>query len=93
VLDFINMHRQIKSMAMSVNIFATAPSVDVVDGVARVAPPHRELPVTNEPLSEEVGRDFAEHFPELEGLMTMMLMARFAKDRRCAFVWLQAPSD
>jgi len=93
VLDFINMHRQIKSMAMSVNIFATAPSVDVVDGVARVALPHRELPVTNEPLSEEVGRDFGEHFPELEGLMTMMLMARFAKDRRRAFVWLQAPSD
>ena len=96
MLELLKLSKQAKSLSVSVDIFATRGSMRVSDGIATIALPHRafapEQPAEQQ-LVDTVVADYIEHFPEFQSFLDLVLHARFASDRRHAFVWLHSASS
>lgn len=95
LVERLKLLKQAKSLDISVDMFAARGRMTVADGVAIVVLPHRPLPAPSiDPaIVAQVWADYIQHFPEFEYLVLLVLHARFATDRRHAFVWLHSPSS
>lgn len=95
-IERMKLYRQAKSMDVSVDMFANRGALSVTDGVASVVLPHRPfaspLVVRAETVMEVVD-DYTQHFPEFMDFLGLVLHARFATDRRHAFIWLHSLSS
>lgn len=94
-IERLKLLKQAKSLDISVDMFAARGRLTVADGVAIVVLPHRPLsaPSIDPAIVAQVWADYVQHFPEFESLVLLVLHARFATDRRHAFVWLHSPSS
>jgi hypothetical protein len=95
LVERLKLLKQAKSLDISVDMFAARGRLTVADGIAIVVLPHRPLPAPSiDPaIATQVWADYVQHFPEFENLVLLVLHARFATDRRHAFVWLHSPSS
>lgn len=96
LLRALKMKRQAKSAEVTVGMFIKRGSVAIRDGVASFSLPHRPFIVKDRPSASVIAQvvgDYYQHFPEFGPFLDMLLHARFAPDRRRAFVWLHANSD
>ena len=95
-IERLKLSKQATSMAVSVDIFAKRGLMSVTDGIATIELPHRRFahktPAAQQ-LVDTVVADFNEHFPEFQSFLDLVLHARFASDRRHAFVWLHSSSS
>jgi hypothetical protein len=83
-------------MRISIDMFAKRGQLNIVNGEATVVLPHRQFRTeswVNATVVQQVADDFTEHFPEFAAFLDLILNARFASDRRAAFVWLHATSS
>jgi hypothetical protein len=95
-MEMLKLCKQAKSLAVSVDIFAKHGSMSISDGVATIKLPHRcfEPDMLVEPdIVNQVVADYVQHFPEFMDFLDLVLHARFATDRRQAFVWLHSGSS
>lgn len=96
LLKQLRVSKQAKSLAVSVDIFAAQGSMSVSDGIATVALPHRCFAppqLVDQLLVDSVVADYSQHFAEFQDFLDLVLHARFASDRRQAFVWLHSASS
>jgi hypothetical protein len=96
LIERLKLLKQAKSLDISVDMFAARGSLTVADGVATIVLPHRPFVSASsidQAIVEWVMADYIQHFPELSDLVLLVLHARFATDRRHAFVWLHCPSS
>jgi hypothetical protein len=96
LIERLKLLKQAKSLDISVDMFATRGRMTVADGVATVVLPHRPFMTTSKidpGIVALVWTDYCQHFPEVTELVLLILHARFATDRRHAFVWLHCPSS
>ena len=96
LIERLKLLKQAKSLAVSVDMFAKRGSLSVADGVATIYLPHRRFEAkVHHPKSvvSQVVSDYHQHFPEFPEFLNLVLHARFATDRRHAFVWLHSPSS
>ena len=95
-MELLKLLKQAKSLNIVVDMFAKRGRLSVADGVATVALPHRRFEVKALPdvaVVKQVVSDYVQHFPEFGEFLDLVLHARFATDRRHAFVWLHSPSS
>ena len=96
MLEQLKLSKQAKSLSVSVDIFASQGSMSVADGIATVNLPHRSFALdqpAEQTLVDTVVADYSQHFPEFQSFLDLVLNARFASDRRQAFVWLHSSSS
>jgi len=92
----IKLGKQAKSLDISVDVFVDHGKLSVMNGIATIALPLRQfVPKTfiNLSVVNQVFNDYIAHFPEFPLFLDLILYARFATDRRHAFVWLHSPSS
>ena len=82
---------QKNSMTIKVDMFAERGRMELLDEDVRVIFKHEPFP--EGPINSEVVSDFKEHFPEFEDILDLIVNARFAADRKKAYLWLHAPSN
>lgn len=96
LIERLKLLKQAKSLNISVDMFVKRGHMTVSDGVATIVLPHHRFTAKTmiEPhVVDQVVRDYRMHFPEFDALLNLVLYARFATDRRHAFVWLHSPSS
>jgi hypothetical protein len=92
----LKLYKQARSLDISIDIFATKGRMTVTDGIATVSLPHRpfEPAMAIDPaVVKQTYEDYIQHFPEFAAFLDLVLHARFATDRRHAFVWLHSSSS
>lgn len=92
ILDHIMYHNQADEVAWRVDMFGKAPAMEVQDGEARITLTHRPIPETHK-INSECLSDYMEHFPLLDRVLDFIAAARFAADRKKAYLWMLAQSD
>jgi hypothetical protein len=96
LIENLKLLKQAKSLDISVDMFATHGGMSVADNIATVVLPHRRFvakAVVEPAIVKKVVADYILHFPEFLLFLALVLHARFATDRRHAFVWLHSPSS
>ena len=92
VADCVRSDRQFVSLFVEVDMFADAATVALdAEGRARITLTHKPYPVVQ--LDEKINSDWREHFPQFPELLDLLAAARFAPDRKKAYLFLQAVSD
>jgi hypothetical protein len=95
-IEHLKLVKQATSLDISVDMFTTRGVMSVADGIAVIVLPHRLFVLKEVPEAEVVTQvvgDYIQHFPEFLEFLALVLYARFATDRRHAFVWLHTPSS
>ena len=91
VADFIMLRRQVAVVRLDVDMFATAPRVDLVGDTVTFVRPHSPYPeVAADPAVVE---DWLDHFPQCHEFLDALVAARFAASRKNAYVFFHAQSD
>lgn len=96
LIECLKLLKQAKSLIISVDMFVDRASLSVADSIATISLPHRRFtpPLSAKPeIIEQVVEDYKQHMPEFTAFIDLVLYARFATDRRHAFVWLHSPSS
>lgn len=96
LMECLKLLKQAKSLIISVDMFAKRASLSVADSIGTIALPHRRFkPSLSVPpdIIKQVVADYVQHMPEFSAFIDLVLYARFATDRRHAFVWLHSPSS
>lgn len=91
IVQYQKTYRQCTRQEIRVDMFADRSELKIRDGKAIQVKKFNPLPVVDEITKEqeyEVVSDFVEHFPELRDFVNYICAARFARDRRKAFLWL-----
>lgn len=93
LLDAIKWYNQRQAIRQTTDMFADESRVSLADPVvAEIVLAHRELAVDAE-LDPEIIADYLEHFPEFDDLLDAITAAKFAPDRKEAYLWLHCVSD
>jgi hypothetical protein len=87
----IESSRQRTQIEANVNIFADEAVIEVGPETVRYELAHRPFP--QGVVDDALVSDYLVHFPRLEDLLDLLVAARFARDRRKAFLWLRAVSN
>jgi hypothetical protein len=94
---YLVLHRQVERIQRRVDMFAEDTTCELLeDGELLVTFTHISFEENwgeNTETVELVWNDYKEHWPDVDQFLEMMLAARFATDRRQAFVWMNMPSD
>lgn len=95
-VERLKLLKQAKSLSISIDMFAKRGKMTVADGIATIVLPHRRFvpkTIVEAGVVYQVISDYKMHFPEFTDFIDVVLHARFATDRRHAFVWLHSPSS
>lgn len=95
-IEHLKLYKQAKAMDIKIDMFAKRGNLSVSNGISTIALPHRPfLPksIIEQPIIDKVVADYILHFPEFRDFLALILYARFATDRRQAFLWLHSPSS
>lgn len=91
VMDHILLYRQRDMIAWAVDMFATHEVFVLREHDAQIVLPH--IPWTTGPIEMLYIDDFRTHWPEIDQVLKFIIDARFAGDRKKAYIWWQADSD
>ncbi|MDP2518830.1 hypothetical protein [Shimia thalassica] len=83
--------RQRNTIDARVNMFIPEATIEVGHDVVRYEVVHKSFP--EGPVRDALVADYKEHFPQLDQFLNLLVAARFARDRRKAFMWLRAVSN
>jgi len=92
VVDYLKYENQRDSVEWAVDMFGTRPRLELKEDVARIVLTHRTL-VASGKVDPACVADYRAHFPLLDDVLEYIVAARFALDRKKAFIWLFAASD
>jgi hypothetical protein len=91
VMDHILLYRQRDMIAWGVDMFATHEVFVLREHDAQIVLPH--IPWTTGPIDMLFVDDFRTHWPDVDAVLKFIIDARFAGDRKKAYLWWQADSD
>jgi hypothetical protein len=91
IMGKIKIKHQFESLAIGVDMFAEAPSVKIIDGVANVLMTHKPFSVGA--CNQSLVDDYLAHFKELPKFLDFMAAARFSKNRKRTSIWMHCESD
>jgi hypothetical protein len=91
VMDHILLYRQRDMIAWAVDMFATHEVFVLRENDAQIVLPH--IPWTSGPIEMLYIDDFRTHWPDVDQVLKFIIDARFAGDRKKAYLWWQADSD
>jgi len=74
-------------------MFATVGRMDIRDESVRVIYAHKPYVAVPAEYDSAAIADYREHFPQLDRFLDFLVAARFAQDRKRAYLWMQCPSD
>lgn len=94
ILDHLKYCNQRDSIEWRVDMFARQSHMLLTEDNARVVLKHDPFPVAGTPDNyERIVEDYKQHFPRFEEFLRFLVAARFAKDRKKAYLWILADSD
>ncbi|WP_019896259.1 hypothetical protein [Hydrogenovibrio halophilus] len=94
IMDYIKFHNQRDSIEMRVDMFTGNNGyVKIMDEKARVVYPHIPFEKPLPQYDNAVIEDYKQHFKRLDEFLELVVMARFARDRKKAYLWMLAHSD
>lgn len=93
IRDYIMLYNQRDSFSMSVDMFAKRSRIELLDESARIIFKHAPFKSDFSLIDERIVNDFKAHFPQLDNFIEMIVAARFASDRKKAYLWLHCDSD
>lgn len=94
LFNAIKWHNQRQTIQQRTDMFATTGAVSLAHPIAaETIYTHRELVADNEWADAEVVADYKEHFPEFDDVLDAITAAKFAPDRKEAYLWLHCVSD
>jgi len=91
IMDHILLYRQRDMIAWAVDMFATQEVFVLREQDAQIVLPH--MPWTSGPIDMNFIDDFRAHWPDVDQVLKFIVDARFAADRKKAYLWWQADSD
>ncbi|NLW06268.1 MAG: hypothetical protein GX029_13760 [Pseudomonadaceae bacterium] len=95
VMDYILLKRQRDATNWDVNMFNKTSLITLEEFSANVALTHKTImpKVGLKVIDSQAVADYKEHFTRFDEMLQFIVAARFAKDRKQAYVWLHATSD
>ena len=94
LFDTIKIHNQRTALKMDVDMFAKRTSFEFDSSHA--IEHYKHVPLVARCIArydEEALADYKRHFPEVDDVLKFIIAARFADNRKKAYLWLKAPSD
>ena len=91
IMDHILLYRQRDMIAWAVDMFATQEVFVLREQDAQIVLPH--IPWISGPIDITFVDDFRAHWPDVDQVLKFIIDARFAADRKKAYLWWQADSD
>ncbi len=91
VLALAQAHRQFDTVSAEVEMFETRGRMRLADRALALIYPHE--PLREAPVDSRLIADYLQHFPQAEEFIELLVAARFASDRKNAYLWLNAESD
>lgn len=92
ILDYLKYENQRDHVEWSVDMFADRSRLEIRADVVRIVLTHKALTAPGKPDPAIVG-DYRQHFPLIDAALEYIVAARFALDRKKAYLWLWASSD
>lgn len=92
ILDYLKFENQRDHVEWSVDMFADRSRLEIRADVVRIVLTHKALTAPGKPDPAIVG-DYRQHFPMIDAALEYIVAARFALDRKKAYLWLWASSD
>jgi hypothetical protein len=93
VIDHLMLHNQRNMIEMRVDMFAAQGRMEIRDEVVRVVYTHTPFEPRLDSYDQAIVDDYLDHFPELEFFLCWIVSARFARDRKRAYIWMHCDSD
>src|SRR5690554_773207 len=94
VLDHLKYSNQRESVEWRVDMFAKYSRMELIEDKARIVLTHKPFPNIQRPKGyAEIIADYKEHFARFDEFLLFIVAARFAIDRKKAYLWLFAESD
>lgn len=93
VMDYIKYNNQRDSLEWRVDMFASKPRLVLLEDKARIVLTHKPFVANTSHHNAEVVADYKQHFPRFDEFLSFLVMSRFARDRKKAYLWLLADSD
>ena len=96
ILEHLEFHNQRGETAHTVDMFTDRSHMVLHDDHVEIVYEHKELisdAKADSPIEPKVIDDFKDHFPRFDELIDFIAAARFARDRKKAYLWIHAPSD
>lgn len=84
-------YRSATEMSVEIDMFSDTGRMDVCAGALSIVMPFKPFHVGVG--NAAVVADYKDHFPQFDEVLDALLNARFASDRREAYIWLHAVSD
>lgn len=92
ILSYLINHCQVETIQVEVDMFIDSLSIARdAQGTARLVTPFKLLSV--EAYDPNIIADYREHFPPFDDFLKLCTAARFASDRRKAYLWLHFPAN
>lgn len=96
ILEYLEYHNQRTTIRYSSDMFAERTTMlmgrDEVNITYKHEPYEADRTVRST-VDHRVVVDYKEHFPRIDLLLGFIAAARFSRDRKKAYLWVQAPSD
>lgn len=92
VLHHLQDHNQRESVEWRVDMFADEPRMDINEDIVKVILTHKPFRVDGS-YSQRIIDDYKKHFTRLDEFLKLIAMAKFAIDRKKAYLWIHASSD
>jgi len=94
ILDHLKYHNQRESIEWRVDMFGRLSRLELLEDKARIVLTHKPFPVFDQPEGyARIIADYKEHFTRFDDFLNFVTMARFALDRKKAYLWVLADSD
>lgn len=93
LVQFAKTSRQRAFLNMRTDMFVDAGELQVLGDRVEYVRPFEMPRYESDARGGEVAEDFHQHFPEFYDFLEMLCAARFAPDRRQAFLWLNCPKS
>ncbi|WP_150298867.1 hypothetical protein [Pseudomonas profundi] len=93
IMRHLKYHNQRDSLEWRVDMFAEHSRIEIIEDKVRVILRHKPLFAGAHIHDARVVPDYREHFPRIDDFIELLVAARFAGDRKKAYLWLFAETD
>jgi len=94
IMDHLKYHNQRENLEWRVDMFGKFSRLELLEEKARIVLTHKPFPVFDQPEGyARIIADYKEHFTRFDDFLNFIVMARFALDRKKAYLWVLAESD
>ena len=94
IMDHLKFHNQRENLEWRVDMFGKFSRLELLEEKARIVLTHKPFPVFDQPEGyARIIADYKEHFTRFDDFLKFIVMARFALDRKKAYLWVLAESD